>query len=123
MNLVMADKLNSQIELTTTVLNGTTPVGLTVRALGGRDVRLLRLWIINDTVNEHDYIDFNDEFEREIPVPGGSSINIEFRNVTDYDGNTIMLDLSNLIGYNPVLGEVRFRILTDLGNTAMTKYE
>ncbi len=100
-----------------------SPVGLTVRASGSRDTRLLRLWIINETVNEHDYIDFNDVFGREIWVPGGSSINVEFRNVTVYDGNTIKLDLSNLIGYSPILGEVRFRIITDLGNTAMIEYE
>ena len=94
-----------------------SPVGLTVRALGGRDVQLLRLWIINETANEHLYFDFNDALESEIWVPGGSSINIIFRDTNQTNEGSITLD------YSPILGEVRFRILTDLGNTAMTKYE
>jgi len=79
--------------------------------------------VINDTVNEHHYIDFNDVFGLDIWVPGGSSINIEFGDVNQVQVGYIMLDLSDLIGYSPILGEVRLRILTDLGNTAMTKYE
>jgi len=96
-----------------------SPVGLTVRALGGRDVQLLRLWIIEDTVNQHLYFDLTraDVFEKEIWVPGGSSINIIFKDTNKTIDGNIMLD------YSPILGEVRFRILTDLGNTAMTKYE
>jgi hypothetical protein len=92
-------------------------VGLTVRALGGRDIQLLRLWIINETANEHHYIDFNDVLGLEIWVPGGSSIDIEFGDMDQIIDGNIMLD------YSPILGEVRFRILTNLGNTAMTKYE
>ena len=96
-----------------------SPVGLTVRALGGRDVQLLRLWIIEDTVNQHLYFDLTraDVFEKEIWVPGGSSINIIFKDTNKTIDGNIMLD------YSPILGEVRFRILTDLGNTAMTTYE
>jgi hypothetical protein len=105
-----------------------SPVGLTVKALGSRDVRILRLWVIKDTINKHDYVDFEQELEHEIWVTGGSSITIKFENITEaipdiIQPDIIRLDLLDLIGYSPILGEVRFRILTDLGNTAMTKYE
>lgn len=94
-----------------------SPVGLTVQALGGRDIQVLRLWVINETANEHHYLDFNDVFGLDIWIPGGSSINIEFGDMNQIVDGNIMLD------YSPILGEVRFRILTNLGNTAMTKYE
>ena len=100
-----------------------SPVGLKVQALGGRDVRLLRLWIINETINDHSSIDFEQELKSKIWVTGGSSITIKFENITETSDDIIRLDLPNLIGYSPVLGEVSFRVLTDLGNTAMTKYE
>jgi hypothetical protein len=95
-----------------------TPIGLKLQASGGRSVRLLRLWIIREAIKNHTFIDF------EHWVPGGSSITIKFvENITPTSDDVIQLDLPNLIGYSPVLGEVRFRILTDLGNTAMTEYE
>jgi hypothetical protein len=103
-----------------------TPVGLKLQASGGRSVRLLRLWIIRETteINNHTFIDFEQELGSEIWVPGGSSITIKFvENTNSTSDGIIQLDLSTLIGYSPVLGEVRFRILTDLGNTAMTEYE
>lgn len=94
-----------------------SPVGLTVRALGSRDIQLLRLWIIEDTVNQHLYFDFDDVFGKERWVPGGSALTIVFSDVNKTLDDTIILD------YSPTLGAVRFRILTNLGNTAMTEYE
>ena len=102
-----------------------SPVGLKVQALGGHDVRLLRLWIIRETINNHTVIDFDELFEQEILVTGGSSMTIQFveNKTSNHSDGIIQLDLLDLIGYRPVLGEVHFRVLTDLGNTAMTKYE
>lgn len=104
-----------------------TPVGLKIQASGGNSVQLLRLWIIRETteINNHAFIDFEQELGSErARVTGGSSIIIKFvENITPTNDDIIQLDLSNLIGYSPILGEVRFRILTDLGNTAMTEYE
>jgi hypothetical protein len=101
-----------------------TPVGLQIYASGGRSVRLLRLWIINETVNHHAFIDFEQAFGKEIWVTGGASIIIRFENTTEARNDILWLDLSNVIDYSLVLGsKVRFRVLTDLGNTAMTKYD
>jgi hypothetical protein len=94
-----------------------SPVGLTARSVGGRDVRLLRLWVIEEPVNIHRYFDFDDMFGAERWVPGGSALTIVFGNVNQTLPDTIILD------YSPTLGEVRFRLLTELGNTAMTTYE
>ena len=107
-----------------------SPVGLKVRALGSRDVRLLRLWVIRESINDHksdhNSIDFEQELRREIWVTGGSSMTIKFveNKPSNLSDGIIQLNLLNSpIGYSPVLGEVHFRVLTDLGNTAMATYE
>ena len=93
-----------------------TPVGLKIHASGGRSVRLLRLWIIDESVNTHQYRDFEELFG-EIWVTGGSSLIISFG-----DENTF-LDGTLSLAYTPTLGKEKFKILTDLGNTAATTYE
>lgn len=93
------------------------PVALKLTALGGRDVRLLRIWITEVHYNNHTCIDLEEELEKEIWIPGGSHVYIVFGDENRVDGNEIQID------YKPAPGEVRFKVLTDLGNTATANYE
>ena len=80
--------------------------------------------LINETINHHAFIDFEQAFGKEIWITGGASTIIKFENKTEAINDILRLDLSTVIDYNLVLGgKVNFRVLTDLGNTAMTRYE
>lgn len=111
-NTVMADRVNSPVEMEFNASDGR----LKVSVVGGRDVQLLRIWITEVDENNHIYIDFKDQLQEELWVAAGSHIHFvlgaQTRKSPIYP-NTIE------IGYQKAPGEVRFKILTDLGNTAI----
>lgn len=107
MDQLIADKMNSAVRLE--VVDGGESLRLS--ALGGKDVRLVRLWIIEVEDNVHSYIDF-EELGFEVWVRAGSSLYIRFG-----DENNYSEDLT--VAYQPAWGSsVIFKVLTNLGNTA-----
>jgi hypothetical protein len=113
---VTGDRMNSPIKVEVTSYNPGQDA-LKVSTAGGRDVQLIRIWIIEVDDNNHSYIDFKNELSSEIGVAAGSYIYIILGNQTRDlrpTQNAIEIDYQVEAG----MGEVRFKILTDLGNTA-----
>ncbi|UCH03170.1 MAG: hypothetical protein JSV20_05195, partial [Candidatus Bathyarchaeota archaeon] len=81
MNVVMGEKINSLVRLeTTSDIPGQD--ALKVSTLGGRDVQLLRVWIIEVDSNNHTYIDFEEELQGEVWVAAGSYLYVVLGNQT-----------------------------------------
>jgi hypothetical protein len=118
MNLVMSDKLNALVSLDSTMdLVGQDALKAT--AEGGRDVQLIRIWIIEVELNNHTVIDLEAEVANPIWIAEGSYMYIILGNQTrQIDARTLEIDYA----LGTVNGEVRFKILTNLGNTATTHY-
>lgn len=112
MNQVMSDKLNALVSLDSTMdLVGQDALKAT--AEGGRDVHMIRIWIIEVELNNHQWIDID------IWIAEGSYMYIILGNQTrQIDAHT--LEIPYALGTGN--GEVRFKILTSLGNTATTHY-
>ena len=91
------------------------PLALKIHALGGRDIQLLRIWIVEVETDNHAYIDLE---PLNIWVSHGS-----YRWILFDDETVVHEDGTIKIQYKPPSGEVRFKILTNLGNTATTSYE
>ena len=91
------------------------PFALKLHALGGRDIQLLRIWIVEVETDNHTYIDLE---PLNIWVSHGS-----YRWILFDDETVVHEDGTIKIQYKPPSGEVRFKILTNLGNTATTSYE
>lgn len=100
-----------------------SPLSLKISDLGGKDIRLERLWITDVSADNHIYIelakvpDLLDNL-KEVWLAAGSSVNINFGNATVYD------EIQNVltIDYQPPAGDLIFEVLTNLGNTATTEY-
>ena len=123
-NTVMADRVNSPVDMEVTYeILGVD--ALKVSAVGGRDVRLLRIWIIEVNENthaeiNHSYIDFKEQLPNELWVASGSQhyfvLGGQTRPIPGYQNRTE-------IDYQIKAGvEVRFKILTDLGNIATASF-
>ena len=91
------------------------PFALKLHALGGRDIQLVRIWIVEVETDNHAYIDLE---PLNIWVSHGS-----YRWILFDDETVVHGDGTIKIQYKPPSGEVRFKILTNLGNTATTSYE
>jgi hypothetical protein len=106
MDSLMGDKMNSRVELTN---NGGV---LWANATGGKDVRLIRIWITSDAdpTLRHIPIDLETDTSPGVLVRAGSSADI-----TELVKNK--LEENN----NPA-GDYFVKILTDLGNTATARY-
>lgn len=101
MDSLMGDKMNSRVELTN---NGGV---LWANATGGKDVRLIRIWITNatDPTRPHIHIDLETDTSPGVLVRAGSSA-----------------DITQWVENNTPAGDFIVKILTDLGNTATTRY-
>jgi len=93
------------------------PMALKVSDLGGKDTRLVRLWITEVNTGNHLYIDFEEELDKEVWIAAGSYVNIIFGDRIDYDGKVLT------INYKIPSGNVIFKVLNNLGNTATTQIE
>jgi len=126
MDQVVVDRMNSGVRLEAFVND--TSVWLEVVNVGGLDVTLSRLWIVNstqsvDSENDHVYADFENH---SIRVKAGSPERIMLSDVTLFDESTddesdiLVTNGENLIvNYTTPLGEsVIFRVLTKRANTA-----
>ena len=102
MDSLMGDKMNSRVELTN---NGGD---LWANATGGKDVRLIRIWITNATLHMH--INLENDTSPGILILAGSSAKITTLITTFMDN------------YNYTAGYYFVKILTNLGNTATTRY-
>ena len=91
------------------------PFALKLHALGGRDIQLVRIWMVEVETDNHTYIDLE---LLNIWVSHGS-----YRWILFDDETVVHEDGTIKIQYKPPSGEVRFKILTNLGNTATTSYE
>jgi len=91
------------------------PYALKAHALGGREIQLLRLWIVEVDEDIHTYIDIK---YLNILINPGSYRWITFGNET-----LVREDGTIKIGYQPPSGEVRFKIVTNMGNMATTSYD
>jgi len=109
---VMADKINSRVSLETAEGEG---YPLKVRALGGKDIQLIRIWIEDVASMNHLFIDVTDH---SVYINPGSEIYIIFGTYTSFDA--LLHEL--IIDYTPI-GEVRVKVLTDLGNIASCNYQ
>ena len=116
---IMADKINSGVSLTRSPnwnpLSGTLPI-LRMTSLGGKDVQLIRVWYVDDSLNQHGYEDVEDI---DVFLAGGSYIDIKFirseGDVANYNPFTLELTMTLPDQYS---GEVMFKVITDLGNSA-----
>ena len=112
---VNGDKLNSPIEMVSS-LDFPGQDALKVSAVGGRDVQLIRIWIVKVGSNSHSYIDLN-MFSSKIGVSAGSYMYVILGNQNQdlrSTMNAIRINCQIAVG----TGEARFKIVTDLGNTA-----
>lgn len=92
---------------------------LSVSDVGGRDLRLERLWITEVSNDNHMYIDLTKDDTGnpiEVWIAAGSSTDIAFGSTLSYDNKTLT------INYTPVSGKVNFKVLTNLGNMATITY-
>jgi hypothetical protein len=101
-------------------------VVLEVTDLGGVDVSLSRLWMLNSTQTEHPENDhMYADLERNLWISGGSHRDIQFNmtisNTEFADGavKVVINDGRIVVNYVPASGQtVIFRVVTKLGNTA-----
>ena len=120
MDNVVADRVNSEVSMELTGSSGI----LRVTNDGGVGFSLSRLWII--TSANHNYADF--EKGQAIWVEAGSSVIITLLGTTQTDPGDgsysvqSMADGAGVYYVYPPSGQVTFKILTDLGNTAACQY-
>lgn len=119
MDNVVLDKVNSPVSIE---INATSdPLILQVTNNGGVGFLLSRLWIITSV--DHTYADFEKEYA--IWVAGGDTVRITLDGDERYpDGSYRVSQVSPgevRVYYEPS-GEVTFRVLTRLGNTAAVTY-
>jgi hypothetical protein len=115
MDGVISDRVNSPVSIEIVSVLPDSLV-LQVTNEGGVGVSLSRLWVI--TQNDHNFAHFEEDATW---VAGGDKLNITLIFPTQYasDGSYMVNDQS--VYYEPS-GEVTFKILTTLGNTAAHKY-
>ena len=129
MDQVVVDRMNSGVRIEAFV-NGTS-VWLEVVNVGGLDVTLSRLWIINSTQSvgsgdDHVFADFE---PYDVHVAAGSHRNITLSGVTMMVGENevrvrVYADGSVFVDYAPPSGvTVVFRVLTKRANTAACSLE
>jgi hypothetical protein len=106
-------------------------IALEVTNLGGSDTTLSRIWIVNATQTanaqtDHVYADLNGTAPSDTLVAGGSMRTIMLSNQTKLasEGSILVTDNSGnfTLNYAPPAGQVIFRVLTTLGNTAACSY-
>jgi hypothetical protein len=101
MDGVLSEKMNSLVSIQVVNMDASKgPMVLNVTNNGGVDAYLSRLWIIDG--QGHNFVDL--EVGQGTRVPAGGTINLQ-------------------IQYVPVYGEVTFKVLTTLGNTAACTYK
>ena len=121
MDQVVVDRMNSGIRVE--VVEG-SPVVLEVTNVGGLDVTLSRLWIVNSTQSVGSGVDhvFADFEPYDIHVAAGARKNITLSDVTLFDGDSIQVSGNGdsvVVDYAPPsVGTVLFRVLTKRANTA-----
>jgi hypothetical protein len=96
------------------------PIALSVSDVGGKDLRLERLWITDVGTDFHNYTDLTKDSNghpMEVWIAAGSSIDIIFGSTVSFDNKTLT------INYLPVAGKVSFKVLTNLGNMATTTFD
>jgi hypothetical protein len=106
MDSLMGDKMNSRVELRN---NGGV---IWANATGGKDVRLIRIWITSDAdpTSQHILIDLETDTPPGILIRAGSYADITAR------------VRAELVKNHTPAGDFIVKILTDLGNTATTRY-
>lgn len=107
-------------------------VALEVTNLGGSEAALSRLWIINatqtaDSQTDHVYADLNGTTPGDTIVAGGSTLTIMLSDQTQLANDSSVLATDNTGNWTlnyapPPGGQVIFRVLTTLGNTAACSY-
>ncbi|MHA2406095.1 MAG: hypothetical protein ACXACH_05015, partial [Candidatus Hermodarchaeia archaeon] len=92
MNQVMSDKLNALVSLdSTTDLIGYDALKAT--AEGGRDVHVIRIWIIEVELNNHTVIDLEEKIPNDIWIAEGSYLYIILGTQTrQIDAHTLEID-------------------------------
>ncbi|MHA1543133.1 MAG: hypothetical protein ACTSQH_09170, partial [Candidatus Hodarchaeales archaeon] len=104
MNRHLSNKASSQIRLEKVE----TPAGLSLRvtSLGSYDSKIIGLWIIGAYPDYHDYLSEEtlETLVDSLIIPAGGSRNIEISNYPNY----------------AFTGSVNYKVLTDLGNMAIT---
>jgi hypothetical protein len=126
MDQVVVDRMNSGIKLDFMEDTGSVIV-LTVSNVGGLDVRLSRLWIVNSTqsgVSNDDHV-FGDFEPWDIHIAAGGQRNItlmlEGTENSVVDGKVdvkVYEDRSVIVNYFPPSENVMFRVLTNRANIA-----
>jgi len=131
MDQVVVDRMNSGIKLDFMEDTGSAIV-LTVRNVGGLDVTLSRLWIVNITQSVVSYDDhvFGDFEPWAIHIAAGGQRNVTLRlegtENSVVDGKVdvkVDEDGSVIVNYFPPSENVTFRVLTKRANTAACSLE
>ena len=106
------------------------PIALKITNLGGLDITISRLWIMNNTKTatpEHDHMYIETELLKpSVSVPIGSQKIIMLGNSTEFSEESIAAEWEGgnvIIHYVPPAGQtVIFKIISEYGNTAACSY-